>query len=117
MWAKNATLRERLTEAMQTLYDPKLQINQIMENLPQYLSYIDESIQTLQAYNERKEFLLNYPMAEIAILEQMKVKEKLTAKDLPFKPKYAHEYMRIFYLQRFNEYSFDKDNSWLIKKG
>ena len=116
MWEKNVTLRERLTTAMEVLYNPKSQINQVMENLPQYLSYIDESIQTLAAYNERKEFLLNYPMAEIAIFEQLKIKKKLTPKDLPFEPKYAQEYLKLFYMKRFNEYIFDKENAWLTKK-
>ena len=116
MWEKNGTLRERLTTAMEVLYNPKSKINQVMENLPQYLSYIDEAIQTLAAYNERKEVLLNYPMAEIAIFEQLKIKKKLTPKDLPFEPKYAQEYLKLFYMKRFNEYVFDKENAWLTKK-
>lgn len=116
LWEKNTTLRERMTTAIQELYNPKAEINQVMENLPRYLSYIDESIQTLAAYNDRKEFLLNYPMAEIAILEQLKIKKKLTPKDLPFETKYAHEYLRLFYLKRFSEFSFDRENAWLTKK-
>lgn len=116
LWEKNSTLRERLTTAMEVLFNPKLEINQIMENLPKYLSYIDESVQTLTLYNERKEFLLNYPMAETAILNQLKIKKKLTSKDLPFEPKYAREYLHLFYLQRFNDYAFDKENAWLTRK-
>jgi hypothetical protein len=116
LWEKNVTLRERLATAIQELYNPKAEINHVMENLPKYLSYIDESVQTLTAYHDRKEFLLNYPMAEIAILEQLKIKKKLTPKDLPFETKYAHEYLRLFYLKRFSEYSFDRENAWLTKK-
>jgi hypothetical protein len=55
-------------------------------------------------------------MAENAILEQLKSKAKLSPKDLPFQPKYAHEYLRLFYLQRFSEYTFDKENGGLAKK-
>ncbi len=115
-WAKNATLNERLTVALEELYNPKAQINQVMMNLPKYLAYIDEAIQTLTAYSDRKEFLLNYPMAEKAIEEQMKTKKKLSAKDLPFQTRYAQEYLRLFYMQRYSEYQFDKDNQLLIKK-
>ena len=46
-----------------------------MENFPNYLSYVDEAMQTLAVYNERKEFLLNYPLAEAAIEEHLKTKE------------------------------------------
>lgn len=116
LWEKNITLRERMTTAMQDLYNPKAEINHVMENLPRYLSYIDESVQTLTAYHDRKEFLLNYPMAENEILEQLKLKAKITPRDLPFQQKYAHEYLRLFYLQRFSEYTFDRENGWLTKK-
>jgi hypothetical protein len=116
LWEKNETLNERLQIAMEVLYNPKLQINQVLEKLPQYLSYIDESMQTLTVYRERKEFLLNYPMAEASILEQMKIKKKLTPLDLPFESKFAQEYLRIFYLKRFSEYAYDKENAWLTKK-
>ncbi len=116
LWEKNATLRERLTIAMQELYSTKAELNQIMLHLPKYLDYIDEAIQTLSAYNDRKELLLNYPMAEATILEQLKIKTKLTPQDLPFQQKYAQEYLRLFYMKRFSQYSFDQQNAWLIKK-
>ena len=116
LWEKNITLRERMTAAIQDLYNPKAEINRVMHNLPTYLAYIDESVETLRAYHDRKELLLNYPMAENAILEQLKSKAKLSPKDLPFQPKYAHEYLRLFYLQRFSEYTFDKENGGLAKK-
>jgi hypothetical protein len=116
LWEKNATLRERMTTAMQELYSPKMELNQLMWHLPKYLDYLDEAVQTLAAYNDRKELLLNYPMAEAAILEQLKIKAKLTPQDLPFQHKYAQEYLRLFYMQRFSQYSFDYQNAWLIKK-
>ena len=117
LWEKNSTLRERLNKATETLANPSnYKINQIMENLPLYLSYVDEAIQTLSVYNERKEFLLNYPLAEAAIEEQLKVKEKLIPEDLPFQPRFAAEYLRLYYTQRYGEYSYDKDNAELKKR-
>ena len=77
LWEKNSTLRERLKKATETLSNPSnYKINQIMENLPIYLSYVDEAVQTLAVYNEQKEFLLNYPTAEAAIEEQLKQKKR-----------------------------------------
>ena len=67
-------------------------------------------------YSERKEFLLNYPLAEAAIEEQLKVKEKLLPQDLPFHPRFAAEYLRLYYTQRFGDYAFDKDNLVLTKR-
>ena len=76
LWEKNSNLRDRLKKVTETLGNPSnYKINQIMENLPTYLSYLDEAVQTLAVYSERKEFLLNYPLAEAAIEERLKVKE------------------------------------------
>jgi DNA repair ATPase RecN len=117
LWEKNSTLRERLKKATETLANPSnYKINQIMENLPQYLSYVDEAVQTLAVYSERKEFLLNYPLAVAAIEERLKVKEQLLPQDLPFQPRFAAEYLRLYYTQRFGEYAFDKENFVLTKR-
>ena len=117
LWEKNSTLRERLKKATETLSNPSnYKINQIMENLPIYLSYVDEAVQTLAVYNEQKEFLLNYPTAEAAIEEQLKQKKRLSPQDLPFQAKFAGEYLRLYYTQRFSEFAFDKENLQLTKK-
>ena len=117
LWEKNSTLRERLKKANETLVNPsKYKINQIMVNLPKYLSYVDEAVQTLAVYSERKEFLLNYPLAKTAIEERLKVKERLLPQDLPFQPRFAAEYLRLYYTQRFGEYAFDKENLVLTKR-
>jgi hypothetical protein len=117
LWEKNSTLRDRLKKTTEILGNPSsYQINQIMENLTKYLSYVDEAVQTLAVYSERKEFLLNYSLAEAAIEEQLKVKEKILPQDLPFHPRFAAEYLRLYYTQRFGEYAFDKDNLVLTKR-
>jgi hypothetical protein len=117
LWEQNSTLRERLKKATETLANPaNYKINQIMENLPHSLSYVDESVQTLAIYHERKELLLNYPLAEAAITEQLKTKEKLTPKDLPFQPRFAAEYLRLYYTQMFGEFVYDKDEQLLTKR-
>ena len=116
-WEKNSTLRERLKKATETLSNPSnYKINEIMENLPIYMSYVDEAVQTLAVNNERKEFLLNYPTAEAAIEEQLKQKKRLSPQDLPFQAKFAGEYLRLYYTQRFSEFTFDKENLQLTKK-
>jgi hypothetical protein len=117
LWEKNSNLRDRLKKVTETLGNPSnYKINQIMENLPTYLSYLDEAVQTLAVYSERKEFLLNYPLAEAAIEERLKVKEQLLPQDLPFPPRFAAEYLRLYYTTRFGEYAFDTDNLMLTKR-
>ena len=117
VWETNSNLRERLKKATDALANSSdYKINQIMENLPKSLAYVDETVQTLAVYAERREFLLNYPTAEAAIEEQLKTKSRLTPKDLPFQTRFAGEYLRLYYSQRFSEYSFDKDSMQLTKR-
>ncbi len=117
LWEKNDTLRTRLKKATDMLSNQsQYTINQIMENLPTYLSFVDEAVQTLAVYTERKEFLLNYPLAEAAIEERLKETERLTPKDLPFHPRFAGEYLRLYYTQRYGEFAFDKDEQVLTKR-
>ena len=117
LWEKNNTLREQLEQATEILGNPSnYKINQIMEKLPQFLSYIDEAVNTMVVYSERKEFLLNYPMAEAAIEELFKTKEQLLPQDLPFQPQFAAEYLRLYYTAKFGEHVFDKDNLVLTKR-
>jgi hypothetical protein len=115
-WEENNNLRERLKKATETLSTPQnYKANQIMENLPIYLSYVDEAVQKLAVDKERKEFLLNYPTAEAAIEERLKQKKSVSSQDLPFQTKFAGEYLRLYYTQRFGEFSFDKENLQLAK--
>ncbi len=116
LWEKNVTLKDRMAEAVALLSNPKVKMNEVMENLPKFESYLDECIQTLTLYNERKEFLLNYPMAKLTIEDLLKQKNTLVIQDLPFPTKYSAEYLRLFYLQNYNEFNFDKMNTVLSRK-
>jgi hypothetical protein len=117
LWEKNVTLKERMTSSMEIIFNsPKDELNQVMENLPKSVSYIDECVRTIAIYNEKKEFLLNYPIAEMAIENLLGQKKHISAQDLPFEPKYAEEYLRLFYSQRYREFSFDEANMLLMRK-
>lgn len=118
LWVEtNSTLNARLKKATETLSTPsRYMANEVMENLPAYMSYINEAVQAIALNDERKEFLLNYPTAEAAIQEQLKQKKRISAQDLPFQPAFASEYLRLYYTQRFSEFAFDRENLWLIQR-
>jgi len=117
LWEKNVALRERMASEMEIIFNPsKYKLTQVMENLPKSLSYLDECVETIAMYNEKKELLLNYPIAKTAIEDLLKEKKHISAQDLPFEPEYAKEYLKLFYSQRYREFSFDKANMLLMKK-
>jgi hypothetical protein len=94
----------------------KYELNQVMENLPKALGDIDECVGTIVKYAEKKELLLNYPIAAMAIEDLFKQKKRIAAQDLPFASKYAEEYLRLFYSQRYSEFSFDEANMLLMRR-
>jgi chromosome segregation ATPase len=117
LWEKNFTLNERMTSAMEIIYNESTSgLKQVLENLPKALSYIDECAETIVIYNNRKEILLNYPIAEIVIEELLRKKNKVSAKDLPFEPKYSGEYLRLFSSQNKLKFAFDESKMLLVRR-
>ena len=117
MWEKNVSLSGRMASAMKILSNSsKYEFNQVLENLPKSLSYVDECIKTITSYSEKEELLLNFPIVEIAVEDLFRQKKRIYAKDLPFEPKHAEELLKLFYSQRFREFSFDETGMALMKR-
>ena len=117
LWEKNDDLMKRMDFAMEAVSDSsEVKLSQVLESLPKFLSYVDECVETIALYNEIEELLLNYPIAEIAVEDLFREKKCISAEDLPFGPKYAEEYLKLFYSQRYREFSLDKANMLLTKK-
>ena len=94
----------------------KVKFSEVLENLPTFLSYVDECVETIAVYRDMEELLLNYPVAERTVENLFREKKSVSAKDLPFEPKYAEEYLKLFYSQKFREFSLDRANMLLTKK-
>ena len=115
-WEKNVEWRKQITSEMEMVVNSsKYELRQVMENLPRSVSYLDELVDSIVEYNEKKEILLNYPLAEMAIEELLRQKKQVYAQDLPFNLKYAEEYLKLFYSQKYLEFSFDRENNSLMK--
>ncbi len=115
-WEKNANLTERMSTALRVLFNPKCGVNEVMNELPKYYAYLTEIEDTLKAYSIRKEFLLNYSIAERVILQQLKHKGNVSPSDLPFIPKFSAEYLYLFYIKNHREYALDKEKTVLTKR-
>jgi hypothetical protein len=116
-WERNDVLRNRLASAVQmTAESAEVKLGEVLESLPRFLGYVDESIETIAVYNHTEELLLNYPMVERTVENLLREKKRISAGDLPFEAKYAEEYLKLFYSQRFREFSFDRANMLLSKR-
>jgi len=116
-WEKNDALRKRMASAVEiTSKSSDVKLGEVLASLPKFLGYVDECLETIAVYNYTEELLLNYPIAEKAVENLLREKKRISAEDLPFEPKYAEEYLKLFYSQRFREVSFDRANMLLTKK-
>jgi hypothetical protein len=75
-----------------------------------------ECIETLTFYNEKHELLLNYPIAELAIEDLLRQRKRIFARDLPFELKFAEEYLKIYYMQRRENFIFDEADNALTRR-
>jgi hypothetical protein len=117
LWERNVTLRKRMATAIEIICDAeKHKLDEVLESLPKALADIDECVETIVKYFEKKELLLNYPIAAMAIEDLFKQKKSIAAQDLPFESKYAGEYLRLFYGQKYSEFSFDENSLLLTRR-
>ena len=116
LWEKNDALFKRMDAAMETANSSNVKLSEVLESLPKFLSYVDECVETIGLYAEMEELLLNYPIAERAVENLFREKTSVSAEDLPFELKYAVEYLKLFYSQKYREFSFDRTNMLLTKK-
>jgi len=117
LWEKNDALIKRMDYAMKiTSKTSNVKLEEVLETLPRFLSYVDECVETIAVYRDMEELLLNYPIAQIAVEELFRTKKSVSAKDLPFEQKHAEEYLKLFYSQKFREFSLDRTNMLLTKK-
>ena len=118
-WEKNAALKEQTASAINAIAEaPKRELNKTLAELPKALSQISTCIDTLTVYADKEELLLNYPVAKTAIEDLLKLKKRISPRDLPFDTRYAEEYLRLFYTSQGNrnrEFSYDEENLTLSR--
>ncbi len=116
LWEKNIQLKDRIMASTNLFSDPaKYGLPAAMANLPQAVLDLEDCVSTIARYNNQEELLLNFPIAESAIEDSFKQKPAVSAHDLPFEPKIAEEYLRLFYSKRFRDYSFDAQKLTLTR--
>jgi hypothetical protein len=71
-------------------------INQNLAALSKSITQANQALDVLLAYYRRKELLLNYPNAKIAIKECLKSKSEVTPQDLPFPLEFGENFIKMY---------------------
>ncbi|MCW4049835.1 MAG: hypothetical protein NWE89_08875 [Candidatus Bathyarchaeota archaeon] len=96
-WNRNITLTERMNHSLEVINNyEKYGIDEIINHLYRVLSYIDEAVDTIEYYNERKEMLLNYPVFSKKISRILDLKEEVKLDELGVAENYGREYLKMY---------------------
>lgn len=96
-WNRNLTLTERMSQSLEVINNyEQYRIDELISHLYRVLSYIDEAVDTIEYYNERKEMLLNYPVFEKKITRILDEKDEVKLDELGVSEKYGREYLKMY---------------------
>ena len=96
-WNRNLTLTERMSQSLEVINNyEQYRIDELISHLYRVLSYIDEAVDTIEYYNERKEMLLNYPVFEKKITRILDEKDEVKLVELGVSEKYGREYLKMY---------------------
>jgi len=96
-WNRNLTLTERMSQSLEVInHYEQYRIDELISHLYRVLSYIDEAVDTIEYYNERKEMLLNYPVFQKKITRIIEEKGEVKLDELGVSEKYGREYLKMY---------------------
>jgi len=96
-WNRNLTLTERMSQSLEVINNyEQYRIDELISHLYRVLSYIDEAVDTIEYYNERKEMLLNYPVFQKKITRIIEEKGEVKLDELGVSEKYGREYLKMY---------------------
>ena len=115
-WGKDAEFYGKVREVLnEELFNPSSP--QSMLNACEYvlLDLAPRGLMVLKKYLAMREFMSNYPVAELIVSGELSKKGIVKLGDLPFSSEYAKEYMRLYFTKHFTECSLDTKN-WILRR-
>jgi len=108
-WNRNLTLVERMDSSLDVIRNyERYEINDIVSHLYRALSYMDEAVDTIEYYNERREMLLNYRVIEKKIDRILRERDEVSLEDLGVSEKYGREYIKLYHRSHYPEFPLEE---------
>jgi hypothetical protein len=117
-WNRNLTLTERMNQSLEVINNYEhYRIDEIINHLYRVLSYIDEAVETIEYYNERKEMLLNYPVFEKKIARILEEKGEVKLGELGVAERYGREYLKMYHRTTYSPLLLEETADSLRRRG
>jgi len=108
-WNRNMTITERMNQSLEVINNyERYGIDEIITHLYRVLSYIDEAVDTIEYYNERKEMLLNYPVFQKKITRILDEHGEVRLGDLGVAEKYGIEYLKMYHRTTYSPLTLEE---------
>ncbi|MDO8473863.1 MAG: hypothetical protein Q7T05_08650 [Dehalococcoidia bacterium] len=114
-WGKNSLVSAHAESALAGLKPngSSRDIHLRMARIAGGLKAIDEEATAVKQYSSVNEFLINYVNIEYLIDEGMATTGRMAYTDLPVKPSYAHQYLRLFLGTHYRRATLDEKSGTL----
>ncbi|MCZ6648851.1 MAG: hypothetical protein O7B30_06390 [Thaumarchaeota archaeon] len=116
-WGKNTQLVGDIDSSLRFLDDQEAnEIDERIDNIEYVIKTIEGAAATLKKYITMNEFILNYPNMEPLIISKLHKSGHVSARELPVRPRYASQYLKLFAINRYGEVVFDSKYSKIQRR-
>lgn len=108
-WGRNSHATSEIQQLLSTIDQPATErtISSRFDIIDKALHAIEQQSKTLKQYSQVNEFLINYWNIEYIVLDKLSTSAVVASSELPVKPKYAIEYLKMYAAANSSVVAFD----------
>jgi hypothetical protein len=97
-WGRNSHVTSEVQQLLASIERSAAEpsISSRFDVIEKALQAVEQQSRTLKQYSQANEFLINYPNIEYIVLERLSDNAAVASSELPVKPKYALEYLKLY---------------------
>ena len=108
-WGKNnhaaSEIKQFLSSIKHTSSEPS--ISSRFNLIEKAVQAVEQQAKTIKQYSQINEFFINYPNIEYIVQEKLTAEPAVSSSELPVKPRYAQEYLKMYAARNHNRVVFD----------
>ncbi|UCC61194.1 MAG: hypothetical protein JSV02_05070, partial [Dehalococcoidia bacterium] len=114
-WGRNSHAVSEIQQLLSMIDKPGTErtISNRFDIIDKSLHAIEQQSRTLKQYFQVNEFLINYPNIEYIVQDMLSTSATVASSDLPVKPKYAVEYLKMYAAANSSVVTFDSKSGRL----
>lgn len=114
-WGKNNHACGEVQQLLDSIESalPEPTISSRFSVIEKTVQAVEQQANIIKQYSQTSELLINYPNIEYVLQESLRTNSVVGSSDLPVKPKYALEYLKMYAAKNSDEVTFDPKSGTL----